>query len=151
MIPEVAAVVAAAEMLVDTPGVVPPDGELARAVEALRMRRTRAAGSPTYEETDRTWGEVTAGDEILSVKTQKWYEVSSSVTDDRSGKVKVHIKGSPKPILRELTDPVRVKRGVLGDAADMFQLLWSGQSRAEHVGTQGIGPMIGVTEESDDD
>ena len=127
MIPEVAAVVAAARASAAAePGDIQAWDALAKAVDALLIRETRAAGAgPTYEETDRTWGEVVVGDEILSVKTRKWYEVTASVLT-QEGKMKVSIKGSTKPILRPPVDPVRVKRGVLGEATDLFQILFSG-------------------------
>jgi hypothetical protein len=129
MIPEVGAVLVAAKAVVDSMAGFTPRAEamvaLTEAVEALAIRETRAAGGPTYEEQDRTWGEVVVQDEILSDKTGKWYEVTGSGLT-KEGKMKVSIKGSTKPILRDPVDPVRVKRGVMGDAADLFQLLWSG-------------------------
>lgn len=129
MIPEVGAVIVAAKAVVDSMAGFSPRAEaiqaLTEAVEALAIRETRAAGGPTYEETDRTWSEVVVQDEILSEKTGKWYEVTASGLASE-GKMKVSIKGSTKPILRTPGDPVRVKRGVMGDAVDTFQLLWSG-------------------------
>lgn len=127
MIPEVAAVIQAAKAWAAVPPHVEPWVEveaLRTAVNALEIRETRAAG-PTYEETDRTWGEVVIGDEILSVKTRKWYEVTGSVLT-QDGKMKINIKGSTKPVQRDPAEAVRVKRGVLGDAADLFQVLFSG-------------------------
>ena len=153
MIPEVAAVVAAAKAWAairpqGTDGT--PLGVLYDAVEALEIRESRPAGAVTHEEQERTWGEVVAGDEILSVKTHKWYEVDRATVDDQTGNVKVNIKGSTKPIVRKSTDPVKVKRGKLGDGADLFQLLWSGQFRPEEVAATGIGPMMTEEETPDD-
>ena len=151
MIPEVAAVLKAAEEFVD--GTLDgADGKLAAleyAVEAYRVRATRPAGAVTYEETDRTWGEVIVGDEILSAKTNRWYEVRQSVVDEKAGTIKINIKGSLKPIIRPIGDPVKLKRGVLGDATDTLQLLWSGVNQPEHVGTTGAGPMITEQEEGE--
>lgn len=156
MIPEVAAVVAAAGKVVDSmPGFsVRTEAltELTEAVEALRMRASRPAGAVTHEETDRTWGEVCAEDEILSVKTGRFYEVRNTVRLP-DGKIKVNIKGSLKPIIRPADESIRVKRGVLGDAADTLELLWSGVhtlgavTKAE---SQEAGPMIRSTEEEDE-
>jgi len=157
MIPEIAAVVAAAETMVDkgwTGGAAEHDGALralTEAVETLRMRRSRPAGAVTHEEEPRTWGEVVIGDEILSERTGRWYEVIRSVVDEAKGTIKVNIKNAPaKPIIRPMGDPVRVRRGVLGDTADLFQLLWSdtytlgAAAKAEATGT---GPMITSEEE----
>lgn len=126
---------------------------LMAAVDALEVRESRPGGVVTYEETERTWGEVVTGDEILSEKTRRWYEVTRSVTDDTTGKVKINIKGSPKPIVRGYLDPVKVKRGKLGDAADTFQLLWSGQTKTDSAIalSAGSGPMMAAEEESDDE
>jgi hypothetical protein len=155
VIPEVAAVVAAAKHVGDSyrghDGNGPAMVALLDALDALAIRETRAPDAVTYEEEDRTWGEVTVGDEILSVKTRKWHEVSRTVTDEKTAKIKVNIKGAPQPIVRGITDPVRVKRGVLGSAADTFTLLWSAQTRPEHIGTKGVGPMIGVETEEEDE
>lgn len=126
MIPEVAAVVQAAKAYHahgDTS--VDYHNALMEAVDALLIRETRAPGGPTYEEEDRTWGEVVVQDEIQAPKTGQWYEVTSMALT-KEGKVKVSIKGSTKPIIRDPNEAIRVKRGVMGDAADMFQLLWSG-------------------------
>lgn len=160
MIPEVAAVVAAAESMVDngwTGGAKQHDDalrNLTEAVEALRMRKSRPVGAVTYEEQSRLWGEVVEGDEILSAKTGRWYEVIRTVTNEKDGTIKVNIKNAPhKPIIRSVNDPVRVKRGITGDAVDLFQLLWSdsydlrGAHRAASI--TGTGPMVNDQEESD--
>lgn len=161
MIPEVAAVVEAAGAMVDAcgawtnglgPGDEYPYRALVEAVEALRMRASRPVGAVTYEEQDRTWGEATAGDEILSTKTGRWYEVANSVrTPD--GNIKLNIKGSAKPIIRPVGDPVKIKRGVLGDAADTLELLWSGPHNlgAARTETKDVGPMIKSTEETEEE
>lgn len=158
MIPEVAAVVAAAKAFIACPDradvQTSETGDaleaLTIAVEALEIRETRPLGAVTYEEQDRTWGEVVVGDEILSTKTHKWYEVDRVTLDEKTGNTKVNIKGSSKPITRKMGDPVRVKRGELGDASDTFQLLWSGQFRPEEITTAGAGPMMMETEAGDD-
>jgi hypothetical protein len=122
MIPEVAAVIAAAEAYVDNSG---SRTELIQAVEALREQRNRPAGQTAKEEQDRTWGEVVVDDEILSVKTGRWYEVTRSVMNHETGIVKVNVKGNPNPITRPASDLVRLRRGTSGDAVDSFELLWS--------------------------
>lgn len=149
MIPEVAALAAAAEAFCASQKGANWDEyqSLQEAVEALRIRRTRPAGPVTYEETEREWGEVTVGDEIFSVKTGRWYEVTRTVLDPKAGTIKLNITGSARPIVRAVAESVLVKRGVLGEAADSFQLLWSAQTRPEHVGVTGTGPMIHETEE----
>jgi hypothetical protein len=151
MIPEVAEVVAAAKAYAHSGQDVGGRGRLLAAVDALEIRESRAAGGPTYEEEDREWGEVVVGDEILSVKTNRWYEVTRTVTDG-TGKVKVNIKGAPQPIVRKITDPVKVKRGVLGDAADLFTILWSADTgSARTVATQGVEPLPAeVTSDEED-
>jgi hypothetical protein len=160
VIPEVAAVVEAARRMVDsvgdpTKGLGPGDEyayrALVEAVEALEIRASRPAGAVTYEETDRTWGEVVVQDEILSEKTQRWYEVTRSVMAPDGATIKVNIKGSVKPIIRPVSDPVRLKRGVMGDSVDTLELLFSGtyalgQHRADAV--TGTGPMIQSHEET---
>lgn len=128
MIPEVAAVLRAAEAYVD--GDIDSDdapyllNDLMVAVEALRIRRTRPAGAVTWEETERSWGEVVVGDEVFSDNTKRWHKVIHASLDAVTGKVILRIKGGNQ-FTRTGADPVRVKRGVLGDANDLFQLLWS--------------------------
>jgi hypothetical protein len=155
MIPEVAAVVRAAKDLCSGGGWTPDDSArrvaLEEAVDALLVRESRPAGSVTHEETDRTWGEVVAQDEILSAKTNRWYEVTNSALNETAGTIKINIKGSPKPIIRPIGDPVRVKRGELGDAADLMTLLWSGTHTLGQFRTDvttGVGPMIQSHEET---
>lgn len=153
MIPEVAAVVEAAIRMVDGPDRVDAIGELTRAVEAYKIRASRPAGAVTYEEEDRTWGEVIAGDEILSAKTGRFYEVTNTVPTPDGKSVKLNIRGSAKPIIRPLGDPVRLKRGVLGDAADTLDLLWSGThaiSQWRGEATKDAGPMIKTREEEEE-
>lgn len=158
VIPEVAAVVAAAKALCSDGGWTADDSArrvaLEEAVDALIIRESRPVGAVTYEETDRTWGEVVAGDEILSAKTNRFYEVLNSVPTPDGKSIKLNIKSSPKPIIRPLGDPVRVKRGILGDAADTLDLLWSGthalsQWRGDVV-TKDAGPMVKTREEEEE-
>jgi hypothetical protein len=124
------------------------------AVAALEMRASRPVGAVTYEETDRTWGEVVIQDEILSEKTQRWYEVTRSVVSPDGATIKVNIRGSLKPIIRPVGEPVKVKRGVMGDSVDTLELLFSGtyalgQHRADAV--TGTGPMIQSQEETQEE
>lgn len=159
MIPEVAAVVEAALALVADPhsGISTREGtglELTRAVEAYKIRASRPAGAVTYEEQDRTWGEVVAGDEILSAKTGRFYEVFRSVLSPDGKSIKVNIKGAgaAKPIIRPVGDPVRLKRGISGDAVDLFQVLFSGDYTlgGGRDTAAGAGPMLASTEEDEE-
>lgn len=129
--PEAGRVIDAARLVVSAmpgfSGQTEAIGALRDALEVLDARLASAGGEPTREEQDRTWGEVVAEDEILSVKTNRWYEVIRTVTDGK-GNVKVNIKGSPKQIVRSVTDPVRVRRGVSGEAMDILEVLWSAQT-----------------------
>ncbi|HET6262461.1 MAG TPA: hypothetical protein VFG99_09520 [Chloroflexia bacterium] len=147
MIPEVAAVVEAARYLIKNTDVIGRwEAPLAEALAALDARSERPAGQSEMEEQDRTWDEVVTGDEILSVKTGRWYPVAATARTPE-GQARVMLKGSAKPITRAPADPVRLRRGVDGDAADLFMVLWSGQSRAETVGTQEDEPMAASEEE----
>ena len=152
VIPEVAAVVAAAKDLVANHRSLIADPALrpiVEAVEALAIRETRPAGQVTHEETERTWGDVVTGDEILSAKTGRWYEVRNSVIDAATGTIKINIKGNLKPIIRPLGDPVKVKRGIMGDAVDTLDILWSGVIISERIASTGAGPMITEQEEGE--
>jgi hypothetical protein len=119
------------------------------ALAALDAKLATAGGPPTREEQDRKWGEVVEGDEILSVKTNRWYEVSRSVTDGK-GNIKVNIKGAPKPIIRPVGEMTKIRRGVSGEAVDILEVLWSAQTRpTETPASSEVGPML--TDKVDDD
>ena len=155
MMPEAGAVIDAARAVWALQD-YPTSGDMMDAVVALGgalatldAKLASAGGPPSKVEQDRTWGEVVAGDEILSAKTQRWYEIHTSVrTSD--GKMKVMIKGSSKPIVRPVTDPVRVRRGVDGEAVDILEVLFSGQTAPTHAPvTKDAGPML--TDKVEDD
>jgi hypothetical protein len=134
MMPEAAVVIAAARVFIAGP-LDGSDGAVAAlegALEALDAKLLTVGQEPSKEEQDRTWGEVVAGDEILSAKTNKFYEVHTSVRTDE-GKMKVMIKGSPRFIVRNATDPVRVRRGVEGEAVDILEVLFSGPTAPSEV------------------
>jgi hypothetical protein len=141
MTPEAAAVLNAAEAFYASPDDPATRTRLDESVRALQERKARAAGTPTQEESDRPWAEVVVGDDILSAKTGKFYEVTYSVADLSTGKIKVGIKGNSKPILRNPQDMIRVKRGVLGDASDLLELLWSGQNKREDIDLVEAAPV----------
>lgn len=127
------------------------DGAIAameEAMAALDAKLAAAGHEPTREIQDRTWGDVVEGDEILSEKTQRWYEVTRSVAN--KGRIKVNIKGSPKPIERDRIDSVKVRRGVTGEAVDILEVLLSMQTKPTEVGTVEAGPMLNTTEDGDE-
>jgi len=100
--------------------------DLECALENLDARLNSAGSDPTKEIQDRVWGEVVEGDEILSDKTGKWYEVVRTVRSMDDATIKVNIKNVPhKPITRHVGAPVKLKRGVTGEAADVLEVLWS--------------------------
>lgn len=151
MMPEAGRVIDAARRVVSLATKRDPAAlaDLEAALEALDAKLATAGQEPTRAEQDRTWGEVVEGDEILSAKTQRWYEVIRTVTDGK-GNIKVNIKGSPKPITRGVKDPVRIRRGMAGDAADILEVLWSAQTRpTETPVTKEAGPML--TDKVEDD
>jgi hypothetical protein len=112
---------------------------LREALEALVAER---AGKTPAElvEVDITYGQVVEGDEILSPKLGRWYEVTAVVAQ-ANGKVRVTMpktgrpagQGKPQRNAWHDFDPtaaVRVRRGETGQAVDMFaSVLYSGASR----------------------
>jgi hypothetical protein len=122
MIPEMGAVVVAAEEWAATRD----DTTLLAAVHALQVRRK--TGGTTRQEAEREWGELVAGDQIYAGKVDRWYPVVDVVLDDKTRHVKVHAKGLKAAIVKPIDDKVLVRRSELGDAADLFVMLWSGPS-----------------------
>jgi hypothetical protein len=95
---------------------------LVAAVEALQAERADP-DAPTEREI--TWGQVVAGDEIYSPKTDRWYEVTRAVHPG-NGKSKINAKGIPKPLQPDSAALIKVRRGETGVAVDMFaSVLWS--------------------------
>jgi hypothetical protein len=76
------------------------------------------------------WGLVVEGDQIYSDRTKKWYSVTGSSAVTGTTKIKVFINGRAIP-LQESKDIVRVRRGPTGDAVDVLQLIFSGQTMPE--------------------
>lgn len=111
---------------------------LGEAVAALEAER--AAGGRVVTETIRTWSEVVEGDEIFSVKTRKWYEVTESGAMPE-GRWKIVAKGLPKPIRPVAAGDVTVRRGETGAVVDMFaSVLWSGPTLPSQP-TSGPAPV----------
>lgn len=135
MLPEAAAVIQAArEFIAGT--LDGADGAVAKlglAIDALDLKLARIGQEGEKTEQDLTWGQVVAGDEILSAKTGRWYVVHTSVRMMDRPEMKVMIKGSPKPIQRPVGDPVKVKRGVDGEAVDILEVLFSGQTQPTEI------------------
>lgn len=103
-------------------------GELYKAVNALLAERADPA---TPKERELTWGQAVVGDEILSDRTRRWYEVTNVVGPGvlDGGRVKLWLKGLPKPVQPKAADPVKLRRGEMGKVVDVFaSVLWSGQS-----------------------
>lgn len=73
------------------------------------------------------WGLVAESDEIYSAKTGKWYPVTESkaISGNRQ---KVTATGLPKPIIKPAGETVQVRRGVTGEAIDMFRVIFSGET-----------------------
>ena len=94
------------------------------------------------EEINTRWGLVVESDQIYSAKTGKWYPVRQSVGMPDGTHIKVWATGIPKPIVKALDDPVRVRRGPTGKAVDLFAIVFSGQTKPETVGMNHRGSMI---------
>src|SRR6185369_1305454 len=110
MMPEVGRVLDAARHFLAGP-LDGSDGAVAKleeAMAALDAKLANAGKEPSHQDQERAWGEVVAGDEILSPKTNRWYEVSR-VVKMPAGKVKLNIVGSPKPLTREVMDRTMVR------------------------------------------
>lgn len=99
--------------------------DLVAALVALDAEE-RPAGPSGPREQELTWGQVVAQDEVLSANG-KWYEVLD--IRPQGNLVHVRFKGLGKPFDKPATDPCRVRRSEMGQAADMFAtVLWSGPS-----------------------
>lgn len=152
MMPEVGRVLDAARLVVSAlpgfTGRVDAIEALREAMEALDAKLALAGHEPSKVEQERAWGEVVAGDEILSAKTNRWYEVTRMIKDGK-GRVKVNILGSPKPITREIMERTMVRRGVMGEAADILETLWSMQTRPDVIASK--EEDVPLAEEAKDD
>lgn len=149
--PEAAAVIEAARYFLANADVIGRwEAPLQEALAALDAKVASIGDAPSKVEQDRTWGEVVAGDEILSAKTQKWYEVHTTVRTPE-GRIKVMIKKAPQPIIRDASEPVKVRRGVDGEAVDIVEVLFSGTTRPTAAPvSKAIGPMIKTKEEEEE-
>jgi len=89
------------------------------------------------------WGMVVEGDEIKSVKTGRWYAVSSTSTTPTDARVR--LVGVAKMLIRPLRDEVPAnihRRGPTGDAVDMFVVAFSGPNRPIEVVDEAAGPIL---------
>jgi len=85
----------------------------------------RESAAREAEGRERTWGDVITNDEIYSAKTGRWYKVVS--TNRQGDRVAIMAKGLPKIIKPLAADPVRIRRGDMGRAADvLISVLTSG-------------------------
>lgn len=75
------------------------------------------------------YGQVVEGDEIKSVRTGKWYEVTSTSTTDKLASIRMKDVGPLliKPAAAELP-PGTHRRGRTGKAVDLFVVAFSGQN-----------------------
>lgn len=85
----------------------------------------------TKPEVPTQWGLVVEGDEIYSTKTQKWYEVTGSVTVKGTSRVKIFARGIPRAFERDAREDVTVRRGPTGKAVDVLALVFSAQTMPE--------------------
>jgi len=134
MTPGERVVLAAADAITDADGTINYLADFEPLEAAVQALRTERNGRPETElaELDITYGQVVEGDEILSVRVGKWYEVTAVVAL-AGGKVRItmpktgSVKLGRKPHHEfDAANPVRVRRGVTGQAVDMFAtVLWS--------------------------
>jgi hypothetical protein len=148
MTPGERAVIAAAERWADNdPAPVASSMALSAAVDALIKERV-GVPEDQRQELDITYGQVVEGDEIHSAKLDKWFAVSASVRL-ASGKQRVtmpatgSVEKGRKPWHEFDADkPCRVRRGLTGQAVDLFAtVMWSGPSMVAAVDTAG-GPTF---------
>jgi hypothetical protein len=127
--PAETAVIAAAREHVARSGQCRPDRLLA-ALDVLDTERQNDGRM-------MTWGEVITEDEVFSSKTGKWYEIIS--TSRRGDRVALMIKGQKKIVTPQASDPVKVRRGPSGQAADTIHVIMSGP-RYTPVGEDTLKP-----------
>lgn len=83
---------------------------------------------PTVEK-PLTWSLLVSGDEMFSAKTGKWFEILE--VRSRDGQVTVRLKGGeagrpPITFTKPAITPVRVRRSEMGQAVDLFAVVFSG-------------------------
>lgn len=130
MTPAEAAVIAAVERYVPQLPSIQAEHALVGALADLRTERQND-GRPM------TWGEVITEDEVFSDKTGKWYEVVS--TSRQGDRVALVIRGQKKIAKPLAADPVKVRRGPSGQAADTIHVIMSGPRYAP-VGEDTLKP-----------
>lgn len=91
----------------------------------------------TMTEIELPWKMIVEGDQIFSAKTGRWYEVRGMVSIKGTSKVKIFAKGIPKAFEREADQTTRVRRGPTGDAVDVFQIIFSGQTARDIPESEG--------------
>jgi hypothetical protein len=116
----------------------PEADALVKAMDALGAERARRTPAERAE-VDITYGQVVEGDEVYSIKLDRWYAVSATVLRaDGTARITMPRTGRPagrgRPQVNAWHDfdpakPVRVRRGVAGNAVDMIvSVLYSGAS-----------------------
>lgn len=83
------------------------------------------------------WGQVVEGDEILSVKTGRWYTVSSTSTSAAGARIR--LTGVAKMLTRPVAEEVPAgthRRGATGAAVDLFIVAFSGPTVSERSGDE---------------
>lgn len=73
------------------------------------------------------YGQVVEGDEIKSVKTGKWYEVTSTSTTETTARIR--LKGVGPVLIKPIADELPAgthRRGETGKAVDLFVVAFSG-------------------------
>jgi hypothetical protein len=104
------------------------------AVDALLAERA----GPRPATVPLTWGQVVEGDQLYRApnggpaqpgQPGNWHEVLQTGLLGNHGRVRIHVKGLPRPIEPEAHKPVIVRRGKTGQAVDALGgVLWSGPS-----------------------
>lgn len=75
------------------------------------------------------YGQVVESDELKSLKTGKWYEVTSTSTTETTARIR--LKGVAKLLIKPIADEVPAgthRRGQTGRAVDLFAVAFSGQN-----------------------
>lgn len=76
------------------------------------------------------YGQLVEGDQLLSAKTGRWYEVTNVSTTTAEARIRLAGVGPLliKPIKEEIPQDM-VRRGKTGDAMDLFITIFSGEKR----------------------
>lgn len=76
------------------------------------------------------YGQLCEGDRLLSLKTGKWYDVTSVSTTDMHARIRM--AGVAKLLIKPIGETIpdsQVQRGATGDAMDLFITIFSGEKR----------------------